>query len=632
MRSGVSYKFLIVVAFSLALPLFVKAQVPDKDTIGIIEKIVDQIDTLVNVVVSDSVLQKWSEQPIDSMLFRNPDSKLEKELYNLIVRSHIDTLKSPTTNTKFAAMDGRIIRKIEYRHVDLFAPSVSDTGYSPVSWFEMTANKTHNDTRKEVLQRYLLMQPGEKLDVFLAADNERILRDLSFIMDAWFVAKPVKGSPDSVDLVLVTQDKFPIGLGLEIENTSAGALGITHQNMLGFGHQLSVTTYYDTENKPHFGYGLSYGTPNIAGTFTSGQLEYRKKWNQESFLLDFSRNFRALSLESAGGFTFENTSITQNIHFIDTIYQLADHHYSITDLWTGRILSPFSRQTQYSRTGIYVAARFSNYNSINQPHISDLYMYPYQDRIRALISLGISSQGFRKDNLIYSFGRTEDVPFGYQFEMTWGGEWLEDLARPYISLSGSYGTYLRNSSYFFGKAQYGTFLNKGLSEQGVFRLHMNYFSRLHKHNRFQYRGFVSFMFTMGINRYPGEYITLSNRRGIEGLSSSSLRGSDKAVLSLESVLFTPYMLFGFKFAFFSGIDLGLIKRESDNTDSRLFSGINFGLRIRNDQLVFNTLVIRLAFYPGRPEGATAENIFIDQVPRIRFNDFLPDRPELVPYQ
>ncbi len=602
------------------------AQQDKPDSTDIIDRIIIGIDTLVNNVLPDT------QPSIDSLLLRK-STRLGQEIFNLIVKNSRDTVKKPVTNTSFAAMDGLIIRNIYFRSVDIFAPEVTDTSYIPVSWFEKLVNISHNDTRKSLLQRYLLFQPGDRLDVFLAADNERILRDLSFIMDARFVARKVKNSPDSVDLILITQDKFPIGLDVNIDKPIVGSFGVTHQNMLGYGHHLSASAYFDNQHQPHLGYSLGYGTTNIYGTFTSARIGYINKWNQESFDFDFFREFRAMSLQNAGGFSFENSALTQSIHFLDTIFELRDYKYTLTDLWFGRIITPIGEQTQQTRSGLYLAARFSDYNSIRQPDIDDSYLYPYDDRIRVLFSLGISRQGNRKDNLIYTFGRTEDVPFGYQFDITSGYEWSSGKSRPYFSLTAAYGSYLNNSSYFSGRVQYGTFFQNGNGEQGVFQLRTDYFSRLYKRRTFMFRNFVTLMSSFGINRNPGEFLTISNRKGIAGLAGTSLRGTDKVVLNLESAVFTPYELLGFKFAVFGGLDLGFIKREQQRfSDSRLFSGINLGIRIRNDQLVFNTFVIRLAFYPGRPDNSTAENFTIDYVPRIRFNDFLPDKPEIVVYQ
>ena len=52
----------------------------------------------------------------------------------------------------------------------------------------------------------------------------------------------------------------------------------------------------------------------------------------------------------------------------------------------------------------------------------------------------------------------------------------------------------------------------------------------------------------------------------------------------------------------------------------------------NDQLVFDTFVIRLGFYPASPNDSYLQNFIIDGVPRAKFTDFFPYRPALVNYQ
>jgi hypothetical protein len=84
-------------------------------------------------------------------------------------------------------------------------------------------------------------------------------------------------------------------------------------------------------------------------------------------------------------------------------------------------------------------------------------------------------------------------------------------------------------------------------------------------------------------------VSLENNGGIYGLAGIPLRGNDKMVLNLESVVFSPLKILGFRFAFFGSVDLGIIsERESLLQESRLYSGLKLGVRIRNDQLVFNT--------------------------------------------
>jgi hypothetical protein len=617
---------------------YIKAQTNQVDTIDIIEKVVEKKDTMVRYKASIPTSPRWSlilEKPIDSVLIQNNSAHFKKGLYNLLFKNGSENQSNqryPTTNTTLAAMDGKIIRQILFDKVDIFVPSVSDTSFIPSSWFEKTVNNTHIDTRRNILKRYLLLKPGDPLDVFLVAENERILRELSFIMDARFIAVPIEGSSDSVDILLLTQDKLPIGLAAKMVKSTIASLEISHHNMLGFGHQLVATSYWDAKNVPHFGYRLSYGAANLAGTFTSGKIDYIHKWNQESYIIDFSRDFRSTSFRNAGGFIFENTDMRKNIELLDTTLSDVNLKYTNTDLWAGRLLQ-LKNNSRQMRSGLFVTGRLNQYENHDGPVTSGDYLYPFQDKTLLLFSTGFTRQGFKKDNLIYTFGRTEDVPFGYLFDITSGFEWGQYKTRPYVSVGAAFGNYFRNSGYLYGQVKFGTFMHQGLMEQGALLVQLRYFSNLHNYNRFQYRNFVNLAYLHGINRFTGEYTGVENNGGIVGLTSQSLRGKDKIVLNLESVIFSPFVLLGFRFAFFGSIDLGLVVSENSKiTDSRLFSGLSAGVRIRNDQLVFNTFVIKFAVYPGMPEDGTARNFIVDSMNRLRFNDFFPYKPAIVSYQ
>jgi hypothetical protein len=632
-RSGL--RFLSLAAcFALAYgSTGVFAQKADTDTAGIIEKIVEKIDTVVRTAIPDTTLEKWSNKPIDSVFFKNNSTRIKKELYNLIIKSTPEKQKIPTTNTGLAAMDGKIIRNIEFRHIDMFSPDVTDTIYKAGTWIERTVNAWHKDTKENLLKRYLIIHPGDMLDVFQAAENERILRELSFIMDARFIPKAVPGNSDSIDLILLTQDKFPFGIQADLINPGIVSIDLSHHNVLGMGHHLDLTTYADPAHKPLLGYRISYTSPNIRRSFIVGKVDYIRRWNQETYQLSFSRDFKALVIRTAGGVSFERTSITRNVDMLDTVFKETSVKYTNTDLWAGRILFPFNLRSRSIRSGVYLSARMNTYQNIIPPDIESKYLYPFIDRTTLLFSAGLTGQGFKKDRLIYTFGRPEDVPFGFLFDITTGITWTNNTSMPYFSLGAAYGTYLKDNSYLYGQVRAGTYLNNGISEQGVFKFAVRYFTKLHEYHRYKYRNFINFNYVTGINRYPGEFISISDEYGIQGLINTSLRGNDKIVLNLESVIFTPYVLFGFHFGIFGGLDLGYLKREYERfSDSRLFSGLNFGLRIKNEQLIFDTFVIRFSFYPGKPSGGTARYFVIDYEPGLKLNDFLPDKPDIVPYR
>ncbi len=637
---GLFLNRLVLLAFVVSLSHaghHAMAQVNDIDSLNVIEKLVERKDTMVSFNTPMDISRRpMLERPIDSVLmYGKYSSRFRKELYNLLVRQGTrDTVKkwTPYNNTGMAAMDGKIVRHIDFAKVDIFAPVVTDTGYVSHDWFEKTINLLHRDTRNLVLKRHLLIKPGDPLDVFLTAENERLLRSLSFIMDAKFLAIPVYGT-DSVDLLLLTQDMLPVGLEAEMTKATLAVLGLSNHNVLGFGHQLEATTYWDMENNPHVGYRLSYGTSNLAGTFATGKLEYVHKWNQETYSVNFLRDFRSTSFRSAGGFTFENTEMIRNVVLLDTTLLNVNLKYSITDFWAGRLL-PLKSRSKYIKSGLFLTARLNQYENRDNGLPSGEYLYSFQDRTLLLFSTGISREGFKKDKMIYTFGRVEDVPFGYQFQITAGHEWGQVKNRPYLGIGAAFGNYFKNSTaYWSARIAFGAFISEGLIEQGAFRLQTNYISPLYHPNRYHFRHLVGYTYVHGINRYQGEYVSVENGSGVTGLSSPLMRWNNKLVLNLETQIFSPYKFLGFRFAFFGRFDLGVVTAEKLRMDeTRLFLGINTGVRIRNDQLVFDNIVIRLGVYPGMPHDATASYFNIDYLARSRFQDFLPSKPSLVDYR
>ncbi len=274
---------------------------------------------------------------------------------------------------------------------------------------------------------------------------------------------------------------------------------------------------------------------------------------------------------------------------------------------------------------------FYNYNK-EAPKTEEHNYYAFQDKTMVLFSTGFTYRGFRKDNMIFTFDRVEDVPYGYMFELTSGYEWGQYAGRPYIAANVSFGKYVTRH-YIYGQFGYGTFMNNNSLEQGTIHLQIKGFSNLNTWGMFfQNRNFFTFNYLNGINRFKDEFTRLENNGGIPGLYSPSLRGNEKFVLNLESVLFSPYRFLGFRFAFFASVDLGFIKTEDLSFfQSTPYSGLGLGVRIRNEHLVFDTFEIKFSLYPGMPADADPLYINAGSIPRLRSNVLFPDRPGIVDY-
>jgi hypothetical protein len=275
---------------------------------------------------------------------------------------------------------------------------------------------------------------------------------------------------------------------------------------------------------------------------------------------------------------------------------------------------------------------FSTYYH-ERPEVSEDYLYIFHNRLQLIGSAAISNQGFYKSRLVYRFGQTEDIPYGYLIQLIGGLEINEFKNRPYLGISVSNGNYLKKrGGYLYNKFEMGGFFNDRSVEQGTIRVTTRYFTPLFSYNRFNVRYFLNINYKTGIQRYPEEYVTIQNREGVYGLTSSLLKGIQKMTLNFEAVTFTPYYFIGFRFVFFSFVDLGLVGPGGKWIFSNpLYSGIGLGIRLRNERLVFNTLQIRFSFYPLVPEDSKWYFIQASGEQHLKLDNFYISNPKFIEY-
>jgi hypothetical protein len=64
----------------------------------------------------------------------------------------------------------------------------------------------------------------------------------------------------------------------------------------------------------------------------------------------------------------------------------------------------------------------------------------------------------------------------------------------------------------------------------------------------------------------------------------------------------------------------------------ILSSVGIGVRIRNDNLLFNTLQIRLCFFPNLPDYSRVTNLIISGEQLLKPENFEPQRPSLLPFK
>ena len=117
-----------------------------------------------------------------------------------------------------------------------------DTGKS-FGWFFDFANWLHMETDDDFIARELLFEVGDCYDPFLAAESERIIRQLGFIARVDVFAVPQ--ADGSVHVVVDTQDEWTLQVTLRArfdEGFEFNGIDVTEENVLGRG--VSARAFY----------------------------------------------------------------------------------------------------------------------------------------------------------------------------------------------------------------------------------------------------------------------------------------------------------------------------------------------------------------------------------------------------
>ncbi len=535
------------------------------------------------------------------------DHALTDDLYNLLLQAvFIDTSRKAAPERRdffnseeyFLRFRGSRIASIRMRRVPTFGGSVYDTTLAPTTGLARFANSAHIKTRNSIIENNLLFAPNDTVAPFLLADNERILRNLPFMRDARIYIHPITEDTSAVELTIVTQDIFSIGIGGSVKSADSFNLDIYDRNLLGMGWQLNNGLRYRAGQTPQLGYDGRFAVNNINGSFVSGTLFYTNIQEAELFGISFNKAFLTPQTKYGGGISFKRSGV----------YSLLNNERELTyrvddaDFWIGRA---FQIGGSESRRNITLAVRLNGLNFSERPMVQPDSNFAYHNQNLILASIFYSKIRFSTSNLIRSFGRTEDIPIGYRFDLTGGYSQSEFESRSYGSIGLTGGMLLRRLGYLSGLIQFGAFYDGYRLENGVVNAGLFYFTPLIHLDGFRFRQFLYSDYTIGFNRIDETVIELRDQAGIRWLTNENFKGQQRLSFKFESVAFSPWNWLGFRFALVGFFDTGFIGSSYKVPDfSDMYSSVGFSLRLRNVNLVINTFEIGFAFYPRVPDGAS----------------------------
>lgn len=618
------FLFLLLVtcsqAFSQKDPLM-PVRNPDLKDIIFSEKTQD-----LSLVVNGNLIGFKHIPLLDSLKEKASRNKLTRKLYEFMVVTPSREGK-PVGDTRSEALydefSGRKIMNIEVNRLHVFGTNINNPShYEPYS-SQRFLNKTHINTIEAIIRKNLLFSTGDTLSPILLSENEKLLRDLPFIEDARI--KIIPSTDGTVDVVVITKDVYSLGGNYEPSGLKSGRVSAFDNNIFGLGHELGITVPFDNKKSGSPGFGIHYIIDNIGKSFINLKIYYKDDLDEDSYGISLNRKFVSSASKYAGGISVEHV---YKMKALDTLKIPEPLRYNFQDYWFGRSFL----LDKENATRFLISLRYTNNNVLQRPEITPDSYYSLQKYKLYLGSVALSRQRYYRANLIYEYGRTEDIPYGGLARVTFGREFNEFKIRNYAGSELSVAGMFPGLGYIYFAAGLGSYM-RPVTEQGITYTRLKYFTNLFPLAGSMIRNFVTFDYTRGFDRNADEQLSYIEDNGFTGFRNDSIKGSQRITLNLETVVFSPLNIYGFRFAFFGFADFSYVAGTNQIlSHGNYLSGIGLGMRVRNNNLVFNTIQLRLGFFPNPPLYSRINYLTVSGEQPDRFDNFDAGPPSLIPYR
>lgn len=518
----------------------------------------------------------------------------------------------------FQEYKGKTIASINVLTLDVYDKELAK------DFLRKATNSLHMVTRKWVIKDNLMFKIGDKFMPTIIINNEVYLRNLPYISQANIIVIPSETTPDEVDIVVITRDKWTISGNANLSKTRLMGQ-IYDNNFLGTGSRLAIRTYLWKQKPVYAGNQFQFDTPNLFGSFIKFRTTVGKGF--EEYIAKFS---------------FDKEFINPGDYALCTSYGFQEYNYGFVTKDTSQIVSNTTLNLWLGKSfrighdggAIYTSGRYEHYGNHKRPEVSENLNSRFHDHKLALLSLGFYKENFYRGRFIYGFGREEDIPFGYRFDVTGGhynGEFDNML---YVGATASGGG-RTEIGYMRGSLSWGSLVREGDISRTTLLVNLSGFSNLISAGKNYYvRQFMDIDLTMGFHRLEGEgeRVVINGYHRPRGmLYQHEVYGRDRILMRNETVVFTPLFLYGFRCSFFGYWDLAFIGDKPALFTNNFYSTIGCGIRLRNERFIFKNIELRLSIAIKTGGMARGEWIGVGEEPRLTPQTYRPGSPQFLPY-
>lgn len=543
--------------------------------------------------------------------------------------------RTPEMKNTYDRYEGKIVRRIIVETLDPFGYSVTDTTRKPDNGLHKFGNRIHLKTKEFTIKNLLLFKRDEPLDSLLIKDSERLIRSQRYVRRVNITPRVISAASDSVDVYIRVLDSW----SLIPNGTASGSrtsFNLTERNFLGLGHQFE-NDFDKRFSNGKTSYLARYTVPNIMNTYINSTIAYQI-WKGDNWVksIGVQRNFFSAYTKWAGGVYVESRFQRDTLPNAQQEWNWQNFKSDSQDYWAGYAFKIYKGETEEARTTrLVTTGRYYNRNYKETPTFEYDSIGFYRGEQLYLASIGLTSRKFVQDKFLFNYDIVEDIPIGKVYSVTFGRQDKNNQHRLYLGGRYAFGNYYP-WGYLSVNTEVGSFFYKDYTQQTTLRIETLYFTNIKTIGSWRMRHFISPTIVMGDNRMPiyTDQLNINNDNGIAGFDSRTLKGTKKALLTLQTQTFSPWNISGFRVNPFASVTLGVIGDENHKLyEGPVYAKFGLGVLLYNDYLIFNSFQLSFAYYPNIPDQGY--NIFKTnsiQNTDIRLPNFEVGEPLVVPYQ
>ena len=497
----------------------------------------------------------------------------------------------------YQRFSGKIIRQLDIETYDPAGVRIYDIAITNTALPPRVVNAIHYQTKPKTVRRLLLFEVGDTVNPFEVYESERLLRRILFIRDCFIKMNPVAGDTNSVNILLVMQDRFSIGLNATLGN--AYRLSLSERNIMGTGHRGAFTlTGNGFKGLPDVFW--SYSVPNLGRKLFQISVDYSSNPFSGIRSASFSRPLLSPLFRWGGGVAYGERNGNGGTSVPEQSELETNYRYVRQDAWVGYATQPHyigkRRIKQFVFTGSYSLSDLLKKSDTVSVAPDPAEKNGYSQSFLATATF-LKLHRYR-EGYIFSWEQVADYSEGISVSVTQGYIDQNDNAHHYSGLEVILARKFR-SGYFSLQIQSGMRTSGLKVAESAAEFTGFYLSPLIGKGRYKFRAMLNGKYIAGgSDPVARPLVTDGKSEDIWQLNGRIFQALTRSSCELRMVMYTPWKPFDFELAPFVYGGFSRLKTWPQlGIEPGIFAAAGAGLILRSTKRAINVVRITFLFYP-----------------------------------